>query len=208
MRIYMLLCDKTFLLWHKFSWEMQHMPIHRRRGTHDSRIQIPKTNLMNQWVLLGLITGVWMRHHLQEQKWLKDSCITKATPPWVTDNSQKAGNLERTSQPAGTSTGWRSPFQEPRVVWASSRQLVWYVLLPSSSCSLSLQLYCLLWREGPSESGNFRGFLKLFWVIFLLKELLCRMECYNLRANCCPKGTRYKRILILNTISFPDGTRN
>lgn len=37
----------------------------------------PKSNLVNQCVLLGLPTGKWASY-LEEQKWLKDSYITKA----------------------------------------------------------------------------------------------------------------------------------
>ena len=40
----------------------------------------PKFILVNQWFLLELLTGIWVWGYLQEQKWLKDKCITKAHP--------------------------------------------------------------------------------------------------------------------------------
>lgn len=35
-------------------------------------IIIPMSRLVHQWVLLGLLLGIWMRGFLQKQKWLKD----------------------------------------------------------------------------------------------------------------------------------------
>jgi hypothetical protein len=66
----------------------------------------PKSNLVDQWASLGLLTEVGVRSHLQEHKWLKDNCITKAQPS-MGDSSQKLENLEHTAQPPGSSAGWR-----------------------------------------------------------------------------------------------------
>lgn len=38
---------------------------------------LPKSNLVNPSILLGLLTRVWVKDYLDEQKWLKGSCITK-----------------------------------------------------------------------------------------------------------------------------------
>lgn len=69
----------------------------------------PKSNLLKQCVLLGLLAGVWMKGYLQEQKLLKDSCITK-THSTMGDSSQKLKSLEHTPQPVGSSQVWRASF--------------------------------------------------------------------------------------------------
>lgn len=50
---------------------------------------------MNQCVFLGLLTGIWVRGYLKEQKWFKDSCIIKAHSN-TGGISQELGNLEPT----------------------------------------------------------------------------------------------------------------
>jgi hypothetical protein len=64
--------------------------------------------------LLGLLTGEWLRAYLQQQKWLKDSCIAKSHPskgnanklgPWSTLHSLEA------DQQVG-----ECAFQEPQLV--------------------------------------------------------------------------------------------
>ena len=57
-----------------------------------------------------------------------------------------------------------------------------------SSCSeSSLKTYSLLTLSGRSLGNllSFREFLRLFFLLFtsLLKELPCKMECFNLRGN-------------------------
>jgi hypothetical protein len=39
-------------------------------------------------------------------------------------------------------------------------------------------------RDESSESGQFQGFPEAVLFTFLLKELLYRIECFNLRGNC------------------------
>lgn len=87
----------------------------------------PKSNLVNQWVLLELLTGVEMA---QRQ-------LYHQSPPSMGRN--KAGNLELIARPAGGSSGWR----------VSSATL--QAALPasvSSRCWPGLTLYkssCLEW---------------------------------------------------------------
>lgn len=50
-----------------------------------------KVQQVNWRVLLGFIIEIWVRSSLQEQKWFKDNCITKAQPN-MGDNSQNLGN--------------------------------------------------------------------------------------------------------------------
>jgi hypothetical protein len=86
------------------------MCAHARQRTKETTGRMPpKFSLVNQWVFLGFLTGVWSRDYFQEQKWLKDSCITTAHFS-MGDSLPKAGNLEHTAQPAGSSTGWRVSF--------------------------------------------------------------------------------------------------
>lgn len=54
-------------------------------------------NLVNRWILLRLLRGVWGRGYLQGQNWLKDSCIPEVCPS-MWDSSQK---LEHTAQAGG-----------------------------------------------------------------------------------------------------------
>lgn len=82
--------------------------------------------------------------------------------------AHKAGNLERTAQPVGSSTGWQVPFQAAPLVSASSTHRVWsprvfeaFVLcvldeLSLPHLSLTLGFYCLL------NLVSFRDFLKDF----------------------------------------------
>jgi hypothetical protein len=75
------------------------------------KVQIaPKSNLVNQWVLLGLLTGIRIGDYFLEQKQLKDSCITKAHPS-MGDSSQKLGTWAYC--PACRQLKLKCPFQVP-----------------------------------------------------------------------------------------------
>lgn len=84
-----------------------------------------KFNLLKQWVLLGLITGLW------EQKWLEDSYITKAHPS-VDDGSPKLESKDKLDKlyklQAGFPLRWNS---------LSGRKLshstLWHTLNPHSA---------------------------------------------------------------------------
>lgn len=68
-----------------FSWEdSTQMSAYLRKGAHDR----PKSSLINQQILLELLTGIWRNGYLEEWKLLKDSFITKAHYS-VNDSSQK-----------------------------------------------------------------------------------------------------------------------
>lgn len=140
--------------------------------------------LVNQRVLLGLLTGTWVRGFLQEQKWLKvaspNTSPTKPTAP-------KARNLEHSVHSLqAAQTGWEMSFPGASVglnlnqaVLLVSVSLRKAVLIPESilCCFSALRVIlaaCLpftwegLWtltfnsgREGPNGSGHFRDFLKL-----------------------------------------------
>lgn len=68
-----------------FSWgDATYMSAYLRKGAHNR----PKSNLINQRILLELLTGIWGNGYLEKQKLLKDSFITKAHYI-VNDSSQK-----------------------------------------------------------------------------------------------------------------------
>ena len=66
----------SYIVWQNFSWgDTTYTFTHPWFSTHNKLQVPPRPNLVNQWVLLELV---------QKQKWLKDSCITKAIPALVT----------------------------------------------------------------------------------------------------------------------------
>lgn len=92
----------TSVEWQTFPGKTQHTGLFTQRETQrDQSTDTTKSNLVNQWILLGLLTGVWVKGHSERQKWLKDICITMG------DSSQNLGHLGYIAQPAGSSTGWR-----------------------------------------------------------------------------------------------------
>lgn len=62
----------------------------------DQSADIPNVQIAEPGVLLGLLTGMWLRGYSKDQKRLTGNCITKDHPAWVTDT--KARNLEYTVQ--------------------------------------------------------------------------------------------------------------
>ena len=75
---------------------------------------------------------MWVSGYLQEQKQLKDICITKAHPSMF--DSTQAGNLKHTAQLAGNSTGWSILLGGLVVL---NLQLVWSQSLLCSSVQFS-----------------------------------------------------------------------
>ena len=149
---------------------------------------------MNQRVLLGLLTGIWVRGYLQEQKWLKDSCVTKASMggssqklrSWSTLCSVQAIQQVQESFPGG-SVGL-SLFQVAGLILESSLKFgssehpcsLSYLRLPLSS--LCLQPFCL--GRGQVNLVSFRDFLNLFWVVGLSLLNSCWVECFHHGENC------------------------
>ena len=128
------------------------------------------SKLVDEWVLLGFLTGISVRGYLQEQKWLKDSCITKAHP--------SMGDSSQSWEPGAHCTACR---QLNRLESVLSRCLSWSKLLPDSwyeggsfeslLCSSAsfhlrgtLSFYCSLAGKEPSESDQLQG---PFWDLLL-----------------------------------------
>ena len=101
------------------------------------------SKLVDEWVLLGFLTGISVRGYLQEQKWLKDSCITKAHP--------SMGDSSQSWEPGAHCTACRQPHRLGSVFPGASvgLNLSWQLsfLLPerdSQLLLLSLTGRCLM----------------------------------------------------------------
>ena len=140
--IHTVLYDKTFLGRHN---------IHTIYSPHigspwQTKIRIlPKSNLVNQWVLLGSLTKTWERGFFQKQKWLKDSWIDKVHSSPMSDSSQRnkpgahcitCGQLSKVGQ--------HFFFQ---VVSASFRHLSWSLLLSGSLSVLRIFAAWSIWER-------------------------------------------------------------
>lgn len=130
---------------------------------------IPESNKVKQWVVLGLLAGIWVTGCLQEQKWLKKSVVFAKFPLGLV-TGHKAENLEHDVQPVGSSASWRvsfpsnclnlfpgsstgcSFFQTSTLESVNSFQLFFSERLLCSSAFFCLwgilRFYCLLCQEG------------------------------------------------------------
>lgn len=112
----------------------------------------------------GLFTGIWVRGVLKEQKWLKDSYISKAHPSRG-GSSQKLETWH-VLQSVGSSAGWRVPFVG-NSVGSSLFHVACLVSASSGQINLSesifqkslLVAYVLGWRD-PVNLVSFRDFLE------------------------------------------------
>lgn len=136
---------------------------------------------MNLWVLLGLLPRIWVRSYTWEQKWLKDSWITKAPPRMVTAHTLgtrvhcaafKAARQE--SRDLSRCLSWSRPLPAARPVsWSplppsscSGVRVLFAAQLPSFWEGLWLLLLTLAGR-GRVNLAGFEDFLKLFRVVYL-----------------------------------------
>lgn len=168
-------------MWQTFSGEIQHIHTSKLQigNPWQSKIQIPpKSSLLTQWVLVGLLTGIWVRSYLQEQKWLKDSCVTKATSG---DGSQSwepgahwiaCRQLSRLENVLSSCLIGLSLLQTALLV-SAPKKLVWSQSLPCSLPESLLSSAELFWerisafitysgREGHSEFCPFQGLPEAF----------------------------------------------
>ena len=117
-----LLYDKTF------PREMQHtrLPTPNREPTTDQNTDITKVKLGEpRRFLLGLLIGIWVRASLQEQKWLTDSCISKA--------HSGRGDSSQSWEPGAHCTACR---QLNKLKSVPSKWLNWSKSLSSSSADI------------------------------------------------------------------------
>jgi hypothetical protein len=66
---------------------------------------------------------MWVKGHSQEQNWLKDSCITKVHPAWVSAHhvsSPKLGTCNSLHSPQAAQQVGECLFPVAQVIWASS----------------------------------------------------------------------------------------
>lgn len=127
----------------------------------------PKSNLVNQRLLLGSLRGIWVQVYLQQHKWPRDSCIIKVHP--------RMGTAHKSWEPeAQGTTHWQlnrleslpsrclhrsESVQVDKPVSAAFRLLSWF--LPGTWAHQRATLrshYCsLLGERGPSQSGQLQG---------------------------------------------------
>lgn len=153
-------------VWPNFSWRdamLRLIPLDRELRTDKVRVP-PKSNLMNQWLLLGFLTGIWVGSYIKEQEKLKSSCITKAHSSITKLGTKSTLHSSQTAQQAEDCLS-----QVPRSVWTSFRQLSCFLLLPDRWSSLGVILTCLsdrdskllfftlVGKEEPRESHQFQG---------------------------------------------------
>lgn len=127
----------------------------------------PKSNLVNQRLLLGSLRGIWVRVYLQQHKWPRDSCIIKVHP--------RMGTAHKSWEPEAQGTAHRQlnrleslpsrclhrseSVQVDKPVSAAFRLLSWF--LPGTWAHQRATLkshYCsLLGEREPSQSGQLQG---------------------------------------------------
>jgi hypothetical protein len=153
----------------------------------------PKSNLVNQWVLLRSLTEMGERLH----KWAKMT-QTKLLPSPKHTQHVHAENVEYTAQPAGSSTNWLVFFPRDSLNFfqklvlsqnflcrLSPLRAIFAVQLPSTWGRLTAFIVYFD-REETSGSGQFQGLpeatLSFFTLLFI--KLPCRMKCFNLGGTC------------------------
>lgn len=81
-------------VWHYSGGDVNNCLLTQVRNRWQTKARIlPMPNLVGQWVLLELLTEMWVRGYSQELKELKDICIMKS-PLQHGWQLTKAGNLE------------------------------------------------------------------------------------------------------------------
>lgn len=165
-----------------FSWEMQYTYLLIPDREHTiNQITTTKVQLDEPRVLLGLLKGVWMRGYLQQQKWFKDGCITKAHPAWAT--------AQKSWEPGAHCTVFRqlNRFDVAGFYFFHAAGLVFESLqfsFISSWRDSAFIAYSL--KKGPSEFGQFQGLHEA--VVSCLPSYLrpfpARCKCSNLKENC------------------------
>lgn len=122
------LCDKAF------SGEMQHtwllIPVRELMTDENAGT----TNLVDQWVLLELLIGIWMRGYLEEWKLPKGRCNTKGYP--------STGNSLQSWEPGASCTACRHLNRLESVL---PRWLSWSKSLPDSWSGLKIFATQLVW---------------------------------------------------------------
>lgn len=130
-------CCVTKLLWRK---HCSYLPTLEREPMTDKVWAPPESNLIQQWVLLGLLTEVWVRMTHQgspQREWQ----LTKLGS-WSSLFSLSAAQQVR-----------GCPFQGSLLVQTSLRKLSWFCFSWQRVWPQSLQLGFV--REMPSDSGEF-----------------------------------------------------
>lgn len=130
----------------------------------------PKSDLVNQWVLLLLLRGMWVKGDRSRNN--SQSAVIIKAHPCMDGSSQKLKVWS--TLPCLQATHWLESILCMLLSWfvPLSRQLNWSLLLPSNLACLRLSLkslYCLyLGGRDLVNLFSFRNFLKLFWVVYFM----------------------------------------
>lgn len=130
-RLKQMLCNKTKLLLGRCYTKLCNRD---REPPKEQSTGKSKSNLMNQWVYLGLFMEIWVKSYLQKQKRLKESCVSKAHPRVTAHKSWQSG---------AHSAAYRLEhvLSKRLGVYASSSKFCWFLLLSGRVSSVA----CLLW---------------------------------------------------------------
>lgn len=62
-----------------------------RELTTDKSNDTTKANFINHWMLLGILTGIWLKYYIHEHKWLEECCMTQS---YHSVNGSLTGNMD------------------------------------------------------------------------------------------------------------------
>lgn len=147
------------------------------RNQQENKLWIfTQPSFLKLWVLLGLLTGIWMRGNLEDQKWLNNSYISKAYPnmcssSWKLGIGSTLHSLETTDKRTVFRSGGSvslSLLQIAKLVFGSPKQFGWSLLLsaclagllPSSWACLKVFFQgCLVWK-----------WLSIIFAVYILRK--------------------------------------
>ena len=115
---------------------------------------------MKQWILLGLLTWVWIRGFLQKHKLFNDRCISIA----LSSMSDRLKELGRLCSLQGLKEAQHISVSFPND-WAKSLSVSMV-----GCCFTQVYIFFVAWLVYLTDLENiisFRGFLKPFWVVSL-----------------------------------------
>lgn len=113
---------------------------------------------MNQWILIGLPTGIRLRGYIQKQKWIKKTVASFKTYLSIWKQLMKAGNIKLTPQFAVSSTGKESFFLPGSLdgvcflcgspgLTTSRKLILSQNLVGGSACFCHIQIVWLVWKS-------------------------------------------------------------
>jgi hypothetical protein len=157
--IYLLYACEDSVVWWDFSWgDMTHVYSPQIRSPRQSMDTSKVQPCDDSQGLLGLLDSNMGEGLLTGQKWVKDSCLTKAHPN-MGDSSQKLGTWSTLHRLQAVQQVGECPFQVTQLVEPSSR-LLGLFLLPGSWCGLKVSFAAWLnWQLVRLKSDSRQSLL-------------------------------------------------